>query len=355
MTGLPDLPCADGAWLPSGIVVGLLEPMLADAANLAPALDVLGAPLVAAALARLGRPDPGLAAPALAAAVLNRATRRAVQALIDALAAEGISAVALKGLATGARLYPHPAYRPLPDVDLLVAPGDVPRLGQWLAARGWTTRPEHLAVRRWGALTDASFAPVAPPDGTLLVDVHRAVDDPPAGRALSAGLVMAEATTLAHEGGSLRVPAPHHGLAILALHAFRDFYEPRGLKGLIDAALIVERHGDTLPWAEIERLAKRGRFVRRLVLYRDLLAEVGVGPLPVFAALRSAPSRSWAARIADNMRRLDWARLPDRDKVRVECLALDGAADVARLYARRLAGLARPRSHALPGVPLVAA
>jgi hypothetical protein len=347
--GLPTLPGADGAWLPVGLIERLFAPMLGDARNVAPALEVLGAPLVAAALARLGRPDPSLGGAALAGAVLNRATRRSAQALVDALAALGIAAVAVKGLATGAMLYPHPAYRPLPDVDLLVAEHDIARLGPWLARRGWTTRHEHLALRRWGALTRASFAPVAPPDGTPLVDFHRAIDDPPAVWALPAATILAEARAIDHEGGTLRVPAPEHVFVTLALHAFRDFYEPRALKGLVDAALLIERHGAALDWPAIERLAERGRFVCRLVLYRALLAEIGVAT-PDRTVAQSGVAR-WAAWLADNLRRLDWARLPDHVKARVEIAALDSARDVAANYGRRLAGLIRPRGHALPGVP----
>ncbi|MEX2647522.1 MAG: hypothetical protein WD673_00755 [Alphaproteobacteria bacterium] len=67
--GLPDLPGADGSWLPAGLVERLLEPLLAEPGRRVRAMEVLGAPLVGAVLARLGRPEPELAAPTLAAAV----------------------------------------------------------------------------------------------------------------------------------------------------------------------------------------------------------------------------------------------------------------------------------------------
>ncbi len=349
MLGLPDLPGADGSWLPAGLVERLLEPLLAEPARRARALEVLGAPLVGAVLTRLGRPEPKLAAPMMAAAVMGRATRSGAMRLIADLDALSIGCVALKGMATGALLYPHPAYRPLPDVDLLIRDADLGRLARWLASRGWTTRPELLAVRRWGALTRASFAPVAPPDTDLLVDVHREIDDPPASRGLASPGVFEHARRLALDGGVLPVPDSAHVFAILALHAFRDFYEPRGLKGLVDAALLVARHGQTIDWGGVERTAEIGRFVNRLVLYRELVRATTGALAPVFEG-RRAPR--WAARLGDNMRTLAWTRLPDRDKVLVEAVALDGWSDVVRLYGRRIAGLVAPKSHALPGVPV---
>ncbi|MSP84061.1 MAG: hypothetical protein EXQ94_14425 [Alphaproteobacteria bacterium] len=63
-----------------------------------------------------------------------------------------------------------PALRNLPDVDLLVRPADVARVAGLLRARGFAPAAGHLRLRHWGALTTASFAPLAAADGALLLD-----------------------------------------------------------------------------------------------------------------------------------------------------------------------------------------
>jgi hypothetical protein len=351
-TSLPDIPGSDGSWLPDGVLERLLSTLLLDRERRLLAQEVLGAPLVGAALVRLGRPDPGLAKATIAAAVMGRATRARAMRLVAELDRQGIGCVALKGFATGAWLYPHPAFRPLPDVDLLVRDADLARLATLLKGDGWATRPEHLTVRRWGALTKASFAPVAPPEGALLLDIHREVDDRPACEGLPAGEIFRNAGTLALPDGTLRVPDAGDTFAILALHAFRDFYEPRGLKGLIDAALLLARQANAIDWADVERRAVAGCYVRRIVLYRALLRAATGAEVPVFERRLDAGLARWAERFAGAMRTLARTRLPDRDKVVVEAQALDGWRDVARLYARRLSGLVARKDHTLPGVPV---
>ncbi len=176
------------------LVEGLLRPLFTfDAARATRAAALLGAPLALAALEAVGETAT------LDAGVVRRAAQhRAVEAKAEraqllefcvSLRDAGFSFVAFKGLATSLDLYPRPYYRLVPDIDLLFREADIERLVDFLASRGFATRLDPGTVRRWGALTTASFAPVAPDDGAVYLDVHVALDDAPASAGLSAARV----------------------------------------------------------------------------------------------------------------------------------------------------------------------
>ena len=199
--------------------------------------------------------------------IVARRTRSRAVELAGELAAEGIDAVAFKGLATALGVYPVAAFRRLPDVDFLFREADLPRLAKCLSARGYVTGVGPRATRAWGALTEASYAPIFQADREFFVDVHRAVDEPPVSRGLDADVIFAHAGRVATEWGSCRVPSHEHSFAIAGIHLFRDFYRPEALKGLFDGCLILCRFGGRLDWTHIEAVARRGRFINRLVFF----------------------------------------------------------------------------------------
>lgn len=344
--------------LPGGFVADLVAPLMADTRRARLAADLIGAPLTLACAAQC--PDAeidreSLRAAAQVQAVRAKPIRRRLAGLCAALANGGAPPVAFKGLASAVTLYPRPYLRLVPDADLLFRAEGLPRLTEMLRLWGFASVAAPATVRRWGALTEASFAPLAPPDRAFLIDVHRLVDDPPASRGLTTATIFDRAITVASDGGALRVAAPEHAFSILALHAFRDFYEPRGLKSLFDAALLLARHGPDLDWDAVERAARAGRFMRRMRFYRALLAEIGLGPLcPVFNERPPSPHlRRLAAGVAANFRHLTRFRQPDRRKLLFEATLHDSIAETLRWNGARLRGLLRPPSHHLPGLPRV--
>ena len=356
-------PAADAApatlasLFPAAFVERLIEPLFADSRRAEFATQLLGAPLAFACVRLCRKPAvdrDALHASAAHESIRLRKVRERVIRLAGELAGEGLPGVAIKGLATALSVYPRPAYRALPDVDMLFHERDLPRLARRLTALGFRTATDPEALRAWGALTEASFAPVVPPDRGFFLDVHRAVDEPPAGRGLDADRVFARAGEVGTEWGPCRVTAREHSYAIAALHAFRDFYRPEGLKGIFDACLILARFGGALDWGEVEAVAQRGRFVKRMVFFRELLAALGAGEAPVFAGRRVA---SWLRprldAIARNYGTLERLATGGADKVVLEAALLDSPLASLRLHWRRLRRLAAPRSHGLPGVPPV--
>jgi hypothetical protein len=353
-SGAPAPPVA----LPISFVESLVEPLFAEPKRARWAGELLGAPLALVCAEHCRAPAADLEplrASAQFAAVRTKTARTRLIALCAAFANAGVPLVAFKGLASSLTLYQRPYQRLLPDADLLFHADDLPKLTHLLRIWGFATVTDTIETRRWGALTKASFAPVTPPDRAFLIDVHRDVDDAPASLGVTTKAVFAGAVTVDTEAGEVRVPAPEHALCILALHAFRDFYEPRGLKSLFDAALLLQKHGAAMKWDEVEQAARRGRFVKRMLFYRDLLAELGIAETGMpFADLKlSSLERRILLDVAENLRRLERFKASDPFKLLLELALFDSPIESARWNLARLRGLFATRSHALHGLPHV--
>ena len=344
--------------LPGTFIERLVEPLFSDPARALLVAELIGAPLALVAAGRCSGARieaDSLRATAQVTAVTARSTHDRLLELCADLEDAGAPVVAIKGLASGLTLYPRPYLRLLPDADLLFFPQDLELVTRLLRLWGFATLKDAVPVRRWGALTVSSFAPIVPPDRAYYVDVHRFVDDPPASYGLETGDIFMRAVLIDTGKGRLRVPAPEHMFCILALHAFRDFYEPRGLKSLFDAALLVARHGSTLDWGEVERAARTGCFVQRIVFYRELLAELGVatGGMPFPGKRLSFTQRRLLADVVRNFRFLEGFTTADTRKFAFEALLYDSLGETIQWNLARLRGLFSPPSHDLPGVPLV--
>lgn len=344
------------ALFPQPFIERLVSPLFAEPARAELAEAYLGSPMAyaCAEMCQSRAVDlEVLHGRAAYESIKSRRTRARGVELAGALAGEGIESVAFKGLATSLSVYPHPAYRLLPDVDFLYREADLPRLAKFLAARGFVTSLGPLPTRPWGVLIKASFAPIYQADRTFFLDVHRAVDEPPASRGLDSETIFSRGVTLNTDWGPCMVACHEHSFAIAALHIYRDFYRPEALKGLFDGCLILNRFGRGLDWPHIEALARRGRFVNRLVFFRDLLEALGAGRAPLFEDRSlSRWLRPLLALVVENCRTLDWQVMSDGRKMLLEAGLLDSPLATVRLNWRRLRSLAAPPVHYLPGVPV---
>lgn len=342
---------------PETFVERLIDPLFATPEGAAVAVEALGAPLAHACAGRARSPAVDLAAlhgRAASESLRGRKIRARAVGLLAELAQESIRGVAMKGLAMAYHVYPRPAYRLLPDVDILFREADLPRLARFLARRGYRTAVDPRSLRAWGVLAKASFAPIFPPDHGVYLDVHRAVDEWPASRGLDAGRIFDRATGVETEWGPCPVVSREHGFVIAALNAYRDFYRPEALKGLFDVCLLLARHGGGLDCREIEAAACRGRFVKRILFYRELLAALGAPRPELFEGRRlGRPSRRLLEAVAGDYRTLGRRPVSDVRKIALEASLLDTPFAALTMNGRRLRHLASPRMHYLPGVPVV--
>lgn len=156
--------------------------------------------------------------------------------LRDRLESEGVRAVLLKGAATLVRFGDDPGLRPMADLDLLVAPADVPRAVVLLRAAGLAERDQNPRVAR--RKHSVSFVGTAGPFD-FDVDLHHGLAPWPLATALPRVI-------LGHhdEVDGWRIPSPVDAVCVAAVHravggftgGCLDLVDLRRLVGLLDDA-----------------------------------------------------------------------------------------------------------------------
>lgn len=222
---------------------------------------------------------------ALAVAAAGARMKRLLLQALDALKAQGLTPVLLKGYGLALRLYPDPLLRASTDVDLWVEPSELPRAEVALRGLGLSGGKEDLEDP---ALHHRTFAGKAG-----VVELHyrplSSFGTPLEGEALRAHSVEAEV-----EGRAVRYLAPEDELAYLAVHATHHMLQR--LSWLYDLKLYVAKY-PALDWDGVARAAREGghaglAFFALEAARRALGAKV---PEATLAALR--PSR-WQEALA---------------------------------------------------------
>ncbi len=199
----------------------------------------------------------------------------------DALAASGLSAVALKGPLFAARYYDRPSSRGTSDIDLLVAEGEVGRALEALAAldyrladspveMAWSLREHH----------HLHLARSRSPDLELHFHAYRGF-----GVTLRTEK-LAERSVAADGLHAIRVPSAEDELVYLAVHAASHRFGR--LAWLHDVRLVVERLSPQALATAAER-ARAWGVGQALSLTGELLARVLGVPLLTVRPLGSLP------------------------------------------------------------------
>ncbi len=209
----------------------------------------------------------------------------------SAFAAAGVPLRLLKGPALSHTVYPEPTARHVGDIDLWVAPADLPRAlallhNLDLVMPQWDSRPSRF-LQTFGK--EVLFQPPGDPPPFLMVDLHW---HPSAPWWLRAVLPLPEAALFAAVqpvtiGGRLYATlAPTETLYYLCLHAgLGHRYE--GLRWLVDLAAVLD--SGAVDWTRLDALiAVSGTGV---IVWRALdLLDDGLGRCTV-AHLRRPPGR----------------------------------------------------------------
>lgn len=150
-------------------------------------------------------------------AIAALARRAALLALVEDLAGEGITSVALKGAWLAWYAYPEPAFRPLRDLDLLVAPEQALAARAYLLATGWVEEDDDgLPAEEW-LKRFKHLPPLVAPDGTVL-ELHVRLWDEDGRTPANVSGVLDRATSQ-EDHPALRFPDPVDMLMHLAVHA----------------------------------------------------------------------------------------------------------------------------------------
>lgn len=256
--------------------------------------------------------------------------------LMEALQAAGIRTLAYKGPALAVRAYGHMALRTYSDLDLLVAPPDLPAAADVLRALGYASAygfspAQDAAFRR----VDGDY-PYHHPQTGGLVELHGRVSSARFVAELPTARLMARARTVPIGGGDVPAPADDDLFLALCLHGAKHRWAR--LEWLACAAALAVRADLDLPSLI---LAANEIRARRTVLLALLLARDAVGLALPDDIHRSIAADPVLAALAEEARGL-WFRPGGDDaestpaNLRFNGRLRDSAADRARYAARWL-------------------
>lgn len=269
-------------------------------------LSVWVADGLAAANAKLPEPHQAhLLRDARQTVAMGTKHRRLLHAALDALAAERITPILLKGYGLATRLYPQPLGRPSTDVDVLVLPEELPLVRRALA--GLELRQTHD-----DGLKDVfeehhhlSFSGRAG-----LVEVHFRLFTGFGGGVFEDRGLWARSTLATLDGRQVRYLAPEDEFIYLAIHAANHAYLRVSWLVDLERFLATQR---PLDWSAAARRAQEAGFSRALAVTLAVLeqalelrlpqgARALAASLPALAPLDRelfSPARLAGARLAE--------------------------------------------------------
>ena len=177
--------------------------------------------------------------------------------LAEYLRREGLHPLVIKGMVCRS-LYPEPEHRPSTDEDLLVEPGEFPRLHAALLAYGLEpVKPE-------ADLRESYEVSYRDRERRLYVEVHKTLFSREVSflNRLNGCFRNAHvhAVTQTHCGAAIRTLEPNDHLLYLLLHALKHFLlSGVGIRQVCDIALYSEHYRDRISWGRLRRtLAELG-------------------------------------------------------------------------------------------------
>lgn len=196
--------------------------------------------------------------------------------LLEALAAEGIPTLVLKGPDVGERAYDDPATRPYHDLDLLLRPRDLGRGASVLRRLGYRASSGDPAVDYDRHHHLAPFRR----EGSLPVEIHRRLQDGEIGVRMDHEGIWRRSRPTRIAGAATRVLALPDLLIHLAVHAGGNHRFEVPLLALCDVAYLLDREEESLDWGEVVARSREngaGRYLRPVL--RAAADRIGV-PVP---------------------------------------------------------------------------
>jgi Uncharacterised nucleotidyltransferase len=299
-------------------------------------------PLMHRHLSRFEMPVPKPAAAALwarAQLVAERNGRRIAElvAIARDLHAQGVPFLPFKGPALAARAYGDVSLREFNDLDLLVAPADVPQARRILEKRGYSPRTALDAVRDelWMRSGSCYELPLANERGDLVELQWRANPDVGIPPTEEPGW-WASAQTHRFEGVDICVMAREEEMLALLVHGSKHSWA--SIDWLVDVAELTRTPG--FPWQRLMALARDHAAERRAALGLRLAHDLLELPLPdeVAGFARRARIDAVASGIVASLLKSRYVQPSPIRVLRAELALCDSW---SRRVAR-IAGLARP-------------
>jgi hypothetical protein len=232
-----------------------------------------------------------LARSAHAAACQMTLQIEALRSIVEALRAEGIDPVLLKGAAIALTLYDQPSLRMMQDIDLLVPADRVSVAIKSLERHGYRS-----AVTDRGAdfyLSHHHATPMVSRGGRVVVEIHRGLIPGEAGLRLDPAPFIERAIRLGSADSSYRVLSPEDQILHACLHlSYCDRFVGK-LRDLMDLHALVEARSGKLEWGRMLEAAGALEVARSLYSTLDLSRRLLGTSVPAEAMNEFARSAGW--------------------------------------------------------------
>lgn len=194
-------------------------------------------------------------------ALRSMRVRQTLQRLDDILREASIAYAALKGAWLIQKAYPHPALRPMRDVDIIVSPGAALAVFDLLKSRGFLRPYAYAQPTKSTVESDKHLPPLRDTKTGISVEVHsRLIDHIPAGE--MQGNIADTNALLARsvrENG-MDFLTPTDTLLHLVVHAVYDHQFNNGPLSLNDIALLAA--STEIEWDRFWQMAQTGNWTR---------------------------------------------------------------------------------------------
>lgn len=257
-------------------------------------------------------------------------------AALDALAAEGVRALAYKGPALAVQAYGDLRLRSFVDLDVLVRPDDARRAGRALARLGF--RPHlDLTPAQEAMLPRSECDRVYLKEGRdIMLELHWAVAPPYFSLALGTEDVLEDAARVPVGGREVEAPSAELSVLLLCVNGAKDLWT--ALEPCCALAEIIRRH-EGLDWQRVTRLARKSGALRMLsvglLLARDLLGATLPAEVARLAE-SSAAARRLAGEAAERLAREDPREPGLAEETRFRLASRERLRDRARYCVLRL-------------------
>lgn len=237
----------------------------------------------------------------------NMAIYRELGFIHQALQAENVPFVVLKGGYLAAAVYPHLGQRAMGDLDLLVALEHLPKMVAALHELGWQeTRPISLTATLG---QQHHLPPFAKKGVTFLIEPHWNITHPGRPYSIDPAQLWQHVMPCTVVRSDVFAFQPHLQLLHLALHASYNHQFAFDLRSLCDIAMLIQKSGDDLAWEQVVRCAQSWHWQRGAFLTLVLINEFWATAVPAHVLTQLQPENMPTNLIALTKEHLFWGRV----------------------------------------------
>ena len=268
--------------------------------------------------------------------------QRTLMRMARLLSQRGISHTLLKGARLAWHAYPHPALRPMRDIDVLVPEDRALEAFEWLLANGCARYSGRNKTGEQALAHDKHLPPIRMVDTDIQIEVHTrlfmpAISASADAEMLQPALLLERSVARPLENVEAAFLPAEEALVHCVVHAVYDSRFNNGPMVLSDLRYMLA--AEPLDWARVWALLEQGGWTRAAILLLRLTERLH-GPLPIEWPGSARPEVPEKLQLE-----AAYAMMADKERTRDTEIRLDGA--VAAGGPSRYLRLAFPRKFQL--------